>query len=79
MGWPPAQTAIHTTAHPYPAAEFMDLVQRFKQKPRESVPPWLLRLWGDMGAEGVKVNGPEMSKLASITSHPATQQGLHCH
>ena len=30
-----------------------------------------------MGAETVVVNGPEISKLASITSHPALRQRLH--
>ena len=57
--WPPAQSTLHVTARPYTAAELMDLVQRFRQKPRESVPAWLLRLY-DMGAESVVVNGPEI-------------------
>ena len=57
--WPPAQSTLHVTAHPYTAAELMDLVQRFRQKPRESVLAWLLRLY-DMGAESVVVNGPEI-------------------
>lgn len=71
----PAQTHLHITACPYAASELVDLV-RFQQKPRESVPAWLLQLW-DMGAETVVVNGPEISKLASITSHPALRQRLH--
>lgn len=54
----------------------MDLVQCFRQKPRESVPAWLLRLY-DMGAESVVVNGPEISKLASITTHLALRQRLY--
>ena len=58
------------------AAELMDLVQRFRQKLRENVPAWLLRLY-DMGAESVVVNGPEISKLASITTHPALRQRLY--
>ncbi|XP_021238701.1 uncharacterized protein LOC110391220 [Numida meleagris] len=74
--WPPAQTHLHVTARPYTVSELMDLVQRFRQKPRESVPAWLLRLW-DMGAESVVVSGPEVSKLASITSHPALRQRLY--
>jgi len=40
------------------AAELMDMVQWFRQKPRESVPAWLLWLW-DMETESVIVNGPE--------------------
>lgn len=54
----------------------MDMVQWFRQKPRESVPAWLLWLW-DMGAESVVVNGPEILKLASITTHPALKQILY--
>ena len=30
-----------------------------------------------MGAESVVVNGSEISKLASITTHPALRQRLH--
>lgn len=74
--WPPAQSTLRVTARPYTAAELMDLVQRFRQRPRESVPAWLLRLY-DMGAESVVVNGPEISKLASITTHPALRQRLY--
>ena len=40
------------------------------------MPAWLLRLY-DMGAESVVVNGPEISKLASITTHPALRQRLY--
>lgn len=43
--WTPAQTHSHVTARPYMATELMDPVQQFRQKPRESVPTWLLRLW----------------------------------
>jgi len=43
---------------------------------RENVRALLLRLY-DMGAESVVVNGPEISKLASITTHPALRQRLH--
>ena len=57
------------------AAELMDMVQWFRQKPRESVPAWLFWLW-DMET-GVIVNGPEISKLASITTHPALRQRLY--
>jgi len=39
------------------------------------VPTWLLRLW-DSGAESVVVNGPEISKLATMTVHPALRQRL---
>lgn len=74
--WPPAQTHLHVTARPYTATELMDLVQRFRQKPRESVPAWLLRLW-DSGAESVLVNGPEIAKLATMTVHPALRQRLY--
>ena len=37
---------------------------------------WLLRLW-DVGAESVVINGPEISKLASITTHLAVRQRLY--
>ena len=37
---------------------------------------WLLRLY-DVGTESVVVNGPEISKLTSITTHPALRQRLH--
>ena len=74
--WLPAQTLFHVTARPYTSTELMDLVQRFWQKPKESIPTWLLRLW-DLGAESGVVNGPEISKLASITSHPALRQRLY--
>lgn len=43
---------------------------------KESVLAWLLWLW-DVRAETAVVNGPEISKLASITSHPALRQRLH--
>ena len=52
------------------------MVQQFRQRPTESVPTWLLRLW-DLGAENVVINGPEISKLASITTHSALRQRLH--
>ena len=58
----PAQTHLHITACPYAASELVDLV-RFQQKPRESVPAWLLQLWE---VESVVVSGPEVSKIASI-------------
>lgn len=35
-----------------------------------------VRLW-DMGDERVVINGPELSKLASITTHPALRQKLY--
>lgn len=54
----------------------MDLVQQFRQKPRQSVPAWLLQLY-DMGAESIVVNGLEISKLASITTHPELRQRLY--
>lgn len=41
-----------------------------------SVPAWLLRLW-DMGVESDVVNGPEISKLVSITTHPALRQRIY--
>jgi len=58
------------------ATELMDLVQRFWQKPRENVPTWLLRLW-DLEAESVMVNGPEISKFATMTVHPALRLRLY--
>ena len=58
---------------PYTPIELMDMVQQFWQRPKESVPMWLLRLW-DLGAEGIMVNGPEVSKLATMTVHPALRQ-----
>ena len=54
----------------------MDLVQWFQQKPRESVPNRLLRLW-DSGAESVMFNGPEISRLVTMTVHPALRQRLY--
>ena len=74
--WPPAETRLHVTARPYTSSELMDLVQRFRQGPKESIPTWLLRLW-DSGAETVIVSGPELSKLATITVHPALRQRLY--
>jgi len=63
-------------ARPYTPTELMDMVQRFQQRPKESVPTWLLRLW-DSGAESAMVNGPEISKLATMTVHPALRQRLY--
>ena len=74
--WPPAQTHLHVTAWPYTPTELMDLVQRFQKKPRESVPTWLLRQW-DSGAESIMANGPEISKLATMTVHPALRWRLY--
>ena len=54
----------------------MDIVQRFWQKPNESVPTWLVILW-DSGAERVMVNGLEISKLATMMVHPALRQRLY--
>ena len=54
--WPPAQTRSCVTALPYMATKLMDLVQWFWQKPRESVPTWLLRLW-DSWAEMWRLTG----------------------
>lgn len=73
--WPPAQTTLHVMARPYMAVELMDLVLQFRQKPRESVPMWLL-LSCDMGAERV-ANGLEILKLASIITHPALRERLY--
>jgi len=47
-----------------------------KQRPRESIPAWLLRSWG-MGAKSVVINGPKISKLPSITTHLALRQRLY--
>lgn len=81
VGVPPdqrssAQTHLHITAQLYTATELMDLVQQFRQKPRESMPTWLLRLW-DTGAGSVMVNGLEIPKLATMTVHPALRQRLY--
>ena len=54
----------------------MDMVQRFQQRPKESVPTWLLRLW-DSGAESVMLSGPEIPQLATMTVHPALRQRLY--
>ena len=62
--WPPVQTHLRVTARPYTPTELMDMVQGFWQKPKESVPTWLLRLW-DSGAESLMVDGPEISQLAT--------------
>lgn len=67
--WPPAKMHLHVTTCPYTATELMDLVKGFQQELRESIPAWLLRLWGS-GAESIMVNRPEISKLGSITLHP---------
>lgn len=74
--WLPAQTHLYVTFRPYTPAELMDMVQQFWQKPKESVATWLLRLW-DSGAERVMVKGLEISKLATMTVHPALRQRLY--
>lgn len=74
--WPPVQTHLRATAKPYTPTELMDMVQRFRQKPKESVPTWLLRLW-DSGAESVMGNGLEISQLATMTVHAALRQRLY--
>ena len=45
----------------------MDMSVWYRQRPSESLPTWLLRLW-DMGVENV-VLGIEMSRMASLTTH----------
>ena len=71
-----AQNHLHVTAQLYTATELVDLVQQFRQKPRESMPTWLLRLW-DTGAGSVMVNGLEIPKLATMTVHPALRWRLY--
>lgn len=73
---PCSSTHLYVTARPNTATKLMDLVQQFQQKPREGIPAQLLKLW-EPGAESVIVNGPEISKLASITSHPALRYILY--
>lgn len=69
---------IHVTAHVYMDTELMDLVQQFQQALRECVPVRLLRLW-DMEEKSVVVNGPEISKLASIMIKSALTAKVICH
>jgi len=71
--WHPAESCLHVAARLYMAIEVMDLIQRYWQKPRKSVPTWLLRLW-DSGAVSVMVNRPEIPKLAMMTVHPALRK-----
>lgn len=59
----------------YPTAKLVELGNKFRQKGRESIPGWLLRLW-DTEAEGILLLGVEMSKMAFITSHPTLLQRL---
>lgn len=58
------------------AVELMVLVQQFQQRQRECVSTCLLRLW-DIGAESALVNGPKISKIASITTQPVLRQWLY--
>ena len=53
----------------------MDMSIWYRQKPSESLPTWLLHLW-DMGVENTVMLGPEMSGLASLTTHPSLWQQL---
>lgn len=53
----------------YIAAELGDL----RQQASESLPDWLLQLWST-GATGIILTGMEMSKLASIMTHPSLYQ-----
>lgn len=48
-GGPLPKTHLHAMACPYMATELMDLVQRLRQKSRESVSTWLLRFMGFRG------------------------------
>lgn len=63
-------------AHRYTAMELMDLVQQLRQKPRESEPTWLLRLW-DSGAESAGLLTTKVSELATTAVHPALRQRLY--
>lgn len=59
----------------YTQAELVDLGYHFQQKPPELLATWLLWL-RDVGVDGLLLTGPEMGKLASVTTHPTLQQWL---
>lgn len=71
---PPPQ-AVARSMLPYTPAKLVDLGTQFQQKPSEPLPTWLLSLW-DLGEEGTALSGLEMSKLASLTTHPSLQERL---
>lgn len=56
--------------------ELMNLLECFRQKPRESVSAWLFMLW-DIGAESVTENGLEISKLVSIVLTISLKQRIY--
>ncbi|XP_057351709.1 protein UXT isoform X1 [Manis pentadactyla] len=60
---------------PYTQDELVDIGVRYRQRTSESLPTWLLCLW-DMGMENIVVLGTEMSRMASLTTHPSLRQWL---
>ena len=66
--------------HPYTQDELVYMSIWYRQRPSDSLPTWLLRLW-DMGVENIVVSGPKMSRIASLTTHPSLGQWLQsaCH
>ena len=59
----------------YTQDELVDMSIRYRQRPSECFPTWLLRLW-DMGVENIVLSGTEMSRMASLMTHPSVWQQL---
>lgn len=72
---PSPQAVEHSTLCSYTQAELVDLSSQFQQKPLDLLPTRLVHLW-DLGVEGIVLSGPEMGKLASLTTHSALWQRL---
>ena len=79
-GEPPPQVVEHSMLCPNTQDELVDMSIWYRQKPLESLPRWFLCLW-DIGVENIVVSGTEMSRTASLTTHPSLKQRLQnaCH
>uniref|UniRef100_A0A452HJX4 Uncharacterized protein n=1 Tax=Gopherus agassizii TaxID=38772 RepID=A0A452HJX4_9SAUR len=51
----------------FKSSEIHDFMQRFKQRPKESLLAWLLRLW-DEGADAITFTPAELGRMASLTT-----------
>ena len=62
-------------APPLDPDELVDMRVQYRQKPLEFLPIWLLNLW-DVGVENIVISGTEMSRMASLITHPSLWQRL---
>lgn len=43
---------------------------------REPISAWLVRLWGVVGVDRIRLTAVETAKLSNVISHPSLREGL---